>query len=36
MSVLPVVDPNSGNFMGSISSYEVLEMLVLNANGREI
>ena len=36
LSVLPVVDPNSGNFMGSISSYEVLEMLVLNANGREI
>ena len=36
LTVLPVVDRETGEFIGSISSYEVLEMLVLNAQGHEI
>ncbi len=33
LSVLPVLDPDSDEFVGSISSHEVLELLVLNAQG---
>ena len=36
LTVLPVVDRETNEFIGSISSYEVLEMLVLNAQGHEI
>ena len=36
ITVLPVEDPETKEFMGSISTYEVLEMLVLTAQGREI
>ena len=35
LSVLPVVDVDTEEFLGSISSYEVLEMLVSNAQGHE-
>ena len=33
LSVLPVLDPDSDEFVGSISSHEVLELIVLNAQG---
>ena len=33
MTVLPVVDRETNEFIGSISSYEVLEMLILTAQG---
>ena len=33
LSVLPVVDAETGAFRGSISSHEILEMLVLSARG---
>ena len=33
LTVLPVFDPDTDEFVGSISSHEVLEMLVLNAQG---
>ncbi|MDE2900423.1 MAG: cation:proton antiporter [Chloroflexota bacterium] len=33
LSVLPVVDAGTGAFMGSISSHEILEMLLLSARG---
>ena len=36
MAVLPVVDRESGEFIGSVSSHEVLEMVVLTAKGHEI
>jgi CBS domain-containing protein len=36
LTVLPVVDTETGELMRSISSYEVLEMIVLTAAGREI
>ena len=36
LTVLPVVNPDSGEFLGSISSYEVLEIVLLNAGGRDI
>ncbi len=36
LTVLPVVDSETNKFIGSISSYEVLEMLVLTAQGHEI
>ena len=34
LSVLPVVDSDTGEFRGSISSHEILEMLVLSARGQ--
>ena len=36
LTVLPVVDRETNEFIGSISSYEVLEMLILTAQGHEI
>ncbi len=36
VSVFPVVDPETGEFQGSISSYEILEMILLTAGGRDI
>ena len=36
LTVLPVVNPDSGDFLGSISSYEILEIVLLNASGRDI
>ena len=36
LTVLPVTDSNTGEFFGSISSHEVLEMVVLSAQGHEI
>ena len=36
LTVLPVVDKESGEFVGSISSHEVLEMVVAAAQGHEI
>ena len=36
LTVFPVVDPESGEFQGSISSYEILEMILLTASGRDI
>ena len=36
LTVLPVVDSETNEFIGSISSYEVLEMLILTAQGHEI
>ena len=36
MTVLPVVDKETGEFAGSISSHEVLEMMVSAAQGHEI
>ena len=36
LTVFPVVDPNTGDFQGSISSYEILEMILLTAGGRDI
>ena len=36
LSVLPVINPDSGEFLGSISSYEILEIVLLNASGRDI
>ena len=36
LTVLPVADRETGEFIGSISSHEVLEMLVLTAQGHEI
>ena len=36
VTVLPVVNPDTGDFLGSISSYEVLEMILLTASGRDI
>ena len=36
LTVLPVNDAETGEFIGSISSYEVLEMIVLTAQGHEI
>ena len=33
LSVLPVVDRESGTFRGSISSHEILEMLIFSAKG---
>ena len=36
LTVLPVVDKESGKFVGSISSHEVLEMVVAAAKGHEI
>lgn len=33
LSVLPVVDSETGEFMGSISAHEILEMLVMSARG---
>ena len=33
LTVLPVFDPDTDEFVGSISTHEVLEMLVLNAKG---
>ena len=36
LTVLPVTDPDTGEFIGSISSHEVLEMVVLSAQGHEV
>lgn len=36
LTVMPVVDPENGQFLGSISSYEILEIVLLNASGRDI
>lgn len=36
LTVLPVVHPDSDEFLGSISSYEILEIVLLNASGRDI
>ena len=36
LSVLPVVNEGTGEFLGSISSYEILEIVLLNASGRDI
>ena len=36
LTVLPVREKETGEFIGSISSHEVIEMLVLSARGREI
>ena len=36
VSVFPVVDPESGEFQGSITSYEILDMILLTAGGRDI
>ena len=36
LTVFPVVDPDTGEFRGSISSYEIIEMIVLTAGGRDI
>lgn len=36
LTVLPVVDSETNEFIGSIASYEVLEMLVLTAQGHEV
>ena len=36
LTVAPVVDPENGQFLGSISSYEILEIVLLNASGRDI
>ena len=36
LTVMPVVDPATGAFQGSISSYEILEIVLLNASGRDI
>ncbi len=34
LSVLPVVDPETGAFKGSITAHEILEMLLLSARGQ--
>ncbi len=36
LTVLPVVDRESGQFIGSIASHEVLEMVVASAQGHEV
>ncbi len=36
LTVLPVTDSETGEFIGSISSHEVLEMVVLSAQGHEV
>ena len=36
LTVLPVADTETGKFIGSISSHEVLEMIIFSARGREI
>ena len=36
LTTLPVTDSDNKEFIGSISSHEVMEMLVLTARGREI
>ncbi len=36
LTVLPVADSETGEFIGSISSHEVLEMIVRTAKGQEI
>lgn len=36
LSVLPVVNEGNGEFLGSVSSYEILEIVLLNASGRDI
>ena len=36
LNVLPVVERESGEFIGSIASFEVMEMLVLTAQGHEV
>ena len=36
ITVLPVNDSETGEFIGSISSYEVMEMIVLTAQGHEV
>ena len=32
-TVLPVIDPETSEFIGSISSHEIVEMIVLTARG---
>ena len=36
ITVLPVIDSETSEFIGSISSHEVVEMIVLTARGHEI
>ena len=36
VTVLPVIDPETGDFQGSITSHEILEMILLTAGGRDI
>ena len=36
LTVLPVLDTDTDRFVGSISSHEVLEMIVITSRGREI
>ena len=36
ISVLPVIDPETDEFIGSIASSEIVEMIVLTAQGHEV
>ena len=36
LTVFPVVDSDTDEFQGSFSSYEIMEMIVLTAGGRDI
>ncbi len=36
LAVLPVVKPDSQEFIGSISSYELLDISLVTASGRDI
>ena len=36
VTVFPVVDPETDEFLGSISSYEIMEMIVFTASSRDI
>ncbi len=36
LTVFPVVDPETQEFLGSISSYEIMEIIVIAAGGRDI
>ena len=36
LTVLPVSDKETGELIGSVSSHEVLDMIVLTAKGHEI
>ena len=36
LTVFPVVDPETQEFLGSISSYEIMEIIVVTAGGRDI
>ena len=36
ISVLPVIDPETDEFIGSIASSEIVEVIVLTAQGHEV